>query len=57
MGNAMGLGAKSKEEDPDKANMTKEGDFNYKAASRYQSALSKNNTGASEFSKTKSIKE
>lgn len=57
MGLALGLGDKLKEEDPDRANLTKEGDFNYKAASRYQNAIQRNTTGASEFSKTKSIKE
>lgn len=51
------MGPKSKEEDPDKANMTKDGDFNYRAASRYANAIQRNTQGASDFSKNKSIKE
>lgn len=56
LGNLMNM-KKEVEEDPDKMNVTEDGEYDYRASSRYHTALQRHSQGQSDFAKNKTIKE
>ncbi|CAD8158935.1 unnamed protein product [Paramecium pentaurelia] len=56
MGKVMNLDRK-KEQDPDRHLLNEDGDYDFKASSRYQTALQRVTQGQSDFARNKTIKE